>query len=371
LSRKPPDPFARITPYALGASEEEFPSVEGSERPLKLASNENSLGPSKLAVEAARRAMEQSHRYPDGSGRLLRGALANRLNLPSEQILLGNGSTELVELLSRTFLVRGGWAVMARQSFIMYRIAVRAARGRCREIPLREMRHDLEAMARACNPETGLVYIANPNNPTGTYVTTSDMERYFRCIPDSVITVLDEAYAEYLDRPDYPSGLNFLRQGMRVVVLRTFSKAYGLAGLRVGYALAPVDVIGTMEKIRSPFNTNRIGQAAALAALADSEHLERSRESNQLGLRFLEEAFRGRGMRFTPSVANFLLVHFDRPGEEVYASLLQDGVITRPMGPYDFPNALRITVGTPAENARLLSSLDRFLGPSRGRTSLI
>ena len=356
---KVPDHIARIKQYIPGTPEEDVPAAAGQDKPLKLASNENPLGPSPRALEAAWTALKRCHRYPDGSGRLLREALSTHWGLSMEQIVLGNGSTELVEILARTFLGKDDWAVMAQQSFIMYRIAVMAVHGHFREIPLREMRHDLVAMASACDERTALLYIANPNNPTGTYVSNTALDEYFRQVLPSVLTVLDEAYGEYLQSDDYPLGLEYLRKGRRVVVLRTFSKAYGLAGLRLGYALASAEVASAMERVRSPFNTNRVAQAAALAALGDEEHLRRSREMNRNGLAYLEEQFLQRGLRFTPSAANFILVHFDRSAQEVYQSLLELGVITRPMTPYGFPQSLRITVGGDAENARLVGALDK------------
>ena len=361
MSSRPNEPQPRFTPYVPGTAEEEVSAREGGEKPLKLASNENPLGPSPKALEAARRALEQSHRYPEGSGRLLREALSRRWRFPAEQIVLGNGSTEIVEMLARVYVGKGGWAVTATPSFIMYRIAVLAANGFVREVPLKKDRFDLQAMAEACDASTSLVYIANPNNPTGTYATQSELQDYFRTVPDSVLTVLDEAYAEYLDRADYPSGADFLRQGRRIIVLRTFSKAYGLAGMRIGYALASREVVSALDRCRSPFNTNRAAQAAALAALEDQEHLLRSRESNRSGLLYLERELASRGIRFTPSVANFLLVHCDQAAETVYSTLLQMGIITRPMQPYGLPKALRITVGTETENRRLLAALEQVL----------
>ncbi|MCI0410674.1 MAG: histidinol-phosphate transaminase, partial [Acidobacteria bacterium] len=335
-------------------------SPEG-ERPLKLASNENPLGPSPRALEAAHRALQQSHRYPEGSGRLLRQALSRKWKFPAEQILLGNGSTEIVEMLARAFVGKGAGAVTATPSFIMYRIAVLSANGSCREVPLKNQRFDLPAMAGACDESTSLVYVANPNNPTGTYATKAELEDYFGRVPDSVLTVLDEAYAEYLDQADYPSGADLLRQGRRIIVLRTFSKAYGLAGIRMGYALASREVISVLDRGRSPFNTSRVAQAAALAALEDQEHLQRSRESNRFGLQFLQQALASRGIRFTPSVANFLLVHCEGPAETAYEALLRKGIITRPLAPYGLPNSLRITVGTDRENRRLLAALEQTL----------
>jgi histidinol-phosphate aminotransferase len=270
-------------------------------------------------------------------------------------------------MLARALVGRGGWAVTATPSFIMYRIAVLAAGGSCREVPLKNQRFDLKAMAAACDESASLVYIANPNNPTGTYVTRTELEDYLGRVPDSVLTVLDEAYGEYLDQDDYPSGADFLRQGSRIIVLRTFSKAYGLAGIRMGYALGTQEVIALLDRGRSPFNTSRVAQAAALAALEDQEHIQRSREVNLAGLQFLQQALTRLQIQFTPSVANFLLVHCEGPAETAYEALLERGVITRPMGPYGLPDALRITVGTEPQNRRLLTALEEVLrGPGPG-----
>ena len=361
MNHRLPDHIAGIAPYVPGRPEESLGKIAGGGHPVKLASNENPLGPSPRALEAAFSALRRSHRYPDGSGHLLREALAERHRLPASQILLGNGSTELVELVARTFLGRDGWAVMAGQAFVMYRIAVLAVNGRAREVPLNGMRHDLEAMAAACGPQTVLVYIANPNNPTGTYVTAEQMERYFQRLPTGAITVLDEAYAEYIDRPDYPSGLDLLRHGKRIVVLRTFSKIYGLAGLRIGYCAAPADLVDGMERVRSPFNTSRVSQAAALAALEDRDHLERSRTENRAGMARLEEGLRRRGLRFVPSVANFVLMDVGREAEGVHQALLRQGVIVRPMASYRFPTSLRVTIGTEPQMELFLRALDCVL----------
>ncbi len=367
MSARPSDPPLRFSPYVPGTAEEDIPASQAGERPLKLASNENPLGPSPKALDAAHRALQQSHRYPESSGRLLRQELSRRWRFPAEQVLLGNGSTEIVEMLARAFVGRGGWAVTATPSFIMYRIAVVAANGSCREVPLKNQRFDLRAMAAACDESTSLAYIANPNNPTGTYATRTELDDYFGRVPDSVLTVLDEAYGEYLDQADYPSGADFLRQGSRIIVLRTFSKAYGLAGIRMGYALGSHEVISMLDRGRSPFNTNRVAQAAALAALEDQEHLQRSREVNRAGLQFLQQALARLQIQFTPSVANFLLIHCEGPAESAYDALLEKGVITRPMAPYGLPNALRITVGTEPQNRRLLTALEEVLqGPGAG-----
>jgi len=361
VTRRRQDITVQAPSYIPGPPEESVARGAGNEVPLKIASNENPLGPSPLALAAAGNTLSQCHRYPDGSGRLLRETLALRLHVPVDQVVLGNGSTELVELLARAFLDRSSNAVMSKQTFIMYRIAVLAAHSHPLEVPLKAMRCDLEALTGACDDHTRLVYIANPNNPTGTYVTSADLERYFERVPSGVVTVLDEAYAEYIDCSDYPSGLDFLRRGKRIVVLRTFSKIYGLAGLRIGYGLAPADLAAEMEKIRSPFNTGRIAQAAAVAALNDQEHLEHSRSSNWAGMALLEEGLGRLELSFVPSVANFVLVDVGYDAGAAHEGLLREGVITRPMGPYGFPTSLRVSVGTDPEIRRFLKALQKVL----------
>lgn len=357
MSREKWDPLPSFAPYVPGSPEESVPRGKSAAKIVKLASNENPLGASPRALDAARAALEQAHRYPEGSGRALREALARKWGVTPAQILLGNGSTEIVELLARALTGSRGGAVLSEQSFIMYRIAVQAAQAAYREIPLRDLRCDLLAMAAACDEKTTLLYLANPNNPTGTYVTKSEMEAFFRIVPDGVLTVLDEAYGEYLAREDYPCGLEYLREGKKIIVLRTFSKAYGLAGMRLGYALGSADLIAALERFRSPFNTSRIAQAAALGALEDEDHLVRSAQLNREGLLYLEEQLTRLGIGYTPGVGNFLLVHFDRPDEQIYRELLDFGLITRPMAPYGFPQSLRITVGAQDENRRLIEAL--------------
>ena len=360
MSRTIPDHIARISPYVPGMPDEDL----GGKSSAQLASNENPLGPSPRALRAVRSVLRQSHRYPEGGGHILRNAISRHVDLPPDQIILGNGSTELVEMLARTFVGSHGEAVMATPSFVMYRIAVQAVNGRAREVPLQKMRYDLAGLAAACGTQTGLAYIANPNNPTGTYVSKDELGEFLNRVPDSVLTVLDEAYAEYVEAADYPSGRSYVESGRRLIVLRTFSKAYGLAGLRIGYGLAAREVIALLERVRSPFNTSRVAQAAALAALEDGEHLERSRAVNRGGRSFLEDQLRRRGVGFVPSVANFLLVDLGRDAEEAYRAFLREGVIARPMSAYGLKTALRVTVGTPRDNRRFLRCLDRYIGRS-------
>ncbi len=363
---KVPDYIARIEPYVPGKPIEEVERELGLTGSIKLASNENSLGPSPLAVRAAREALASSHRYPDGSGFYLRRRLSEIHHLPHDQILLGNGSTELVEILARTVLGARGHGLMAEQAFIMYRIAVLAVNGNARAIPLKAMRHDLAAMAAAADEATRIVFIANPNNPTGTYVTHGELAAFLEHVPEDVLVVVDEAYREYVEAADYPDTLGLLRQGRRLAILRTFSKIYGLAGLRLGYALTTPDVRLAAEKVRSPFNTSSLAQAAGLAALDDQEHVTRSREHNSRELRFLQERLAELRVGFTPSLANFVLVDTGRDGDAVFSSLLRKGVIVRPMRTYELPTCIRVSVGAHEENLLFLKALEETLGETLG-----
>ncbi len=358
-----PENIALIDPYVPGKPTEEVERELGLSSSIKLASNENPLGPSPRAVEAMAEATSRANRYPDGSGHYLRRRLSEIHGLPAEQIMLGNGSTELVEILARTLLGKDGVGLMADQAFIMYRIAVMAVNGNARVVPLREMRHDLPGMADAIDASTRVVYIANPNNPTGTYVTHDELESFLERVPGDIPVVLDEAYREYVTASDYPESLSLLRQGRRIVILRTFSKIYGLAGLRLGYALTTPDIREAAERVRSPFNTSSLAQAAGLAALDDQEHVRRSREHNARERAFLQNNLTRLGVQFAPSVANFLLVDTGRDAGAIFSELLRTGIIVRPMLAYDLPTSIRVTVGTHEENLAFLTSLKQVLGP--------
>lgn len=363
---KVPPNINRIEPYTPGKPIEEVERELGLKDTVKLASNENPLGPSPRALEAARAALPGANRYPDGSGFYLRERLSRIHDLPIEQIMLGNGSTDLVEILARTFLGPDDFAVMADQTFIMYRIAVMAVNGNARVVPLAGMRHDLAAMADAVDDATRLVFIANPNNPTGTCVTQDELTAFLLRMPPEVLVVVDEAYKEYVSRSDYPETLAMLKQGRRLAILRTFSKIYGLAGLRLGYALTAADVRLAAEKVRSPFNTSSLAQAAALAALSDKEHVGRSREHNDRELRFLQDELARLGVAFVPSDANFLLIDLRQDADEVFSGMLRAGVIVRPMHAYNLPTCLRVSVGTRPENLRFLAALQDAMAARTG-----
>ena len=359
---KIPSNIDRIEPYVPGKPISEVEREMGLRDTIKLASNENPLGPSPAALRAAREALDGCNRSPDGSGYYLRMRLARMHDVPADQILLGNGSTELVEILARTFLGQDGNGVMADQAFIMYRIAVMAVNGNATVVPLDGMRHDLPAMAAAVGDRTRLVFIANPNNPTGTHVGHRDLAAFLDSVPPDLLVVVDEAYREYVEAPDYPDTLALLGQGRRLAILRTFSKVYGLAGLRLGYAVTTPEVRAAAEKVRSPFNTSNLAQAAGQAALDDQDHVVRSREHNRRELRFVQDELASRRVPFVPSVANFVLVDTGRDADEVFMDLLRLGVIVRPMRAYNLPTCLRVTVGTHTENLRFLQALDLALG---------
>ena len=351
-----------IAPYEPGKPIEELERELGVTDAIKLASNENPLPPSERVRKAVAAALVQLNRYPDGSGFYLRQAVAKRHGVTAEQIVLGNGSNELIELLVRTFLQPGEEAIVPHPSFVVYPMIVQAAGGIRVMVMLRDHRLDLEAMARAITPMTKLVFIANPNNPTATIVTAEEVEHFMARVPERTIVVFDEAYMEFALGPDFPETLAYVKQGRKVVVLRTFSKAASLAGLRVGYGVADADAIALMNRIRQPFNVNSLAQVAALAALDDDSHVLECVRMIEAGRHFLYEEFRALGLRYVPSRANFVLVDVGRSATDIYQRLLKEGVIVRPMTSFGMETAFRITVGTPEENRRLVKALHTVLG---------
>jgi histidinol-phosphate aminotransferase len=354
--------LAGLIPYIPGKPIEEVERELGITGSVKLASNENPLGPSPRALEALGPALADLHRYPDGSGFRLTRALASHWDVPAECVVLGNGSNELLELVGRAFLLPGDEVVYARQAFVVYDMVAQVTGATKVAVPLADFAHDLDAMRAAITPRTKLVFLANPNNPTGAAVPPRALEAFLATVPEEVLVVLDEAYYEYVPEADRPDALQFVRQGRYLLLLRTFSKIYGLAGLRIGYGLGTAPLIALLNRVREPFNTNSLAQVAAEAALGDAEHVQRSAALNEAGRRLLTEACREMGLGVVPSVANFLLVDVGRPGPAVAQALLARGVIVRPMGGYGFGTHLRITVGTPAENERCLAALRAVLG---------
>jgi histidinol-phosphate aminotransferase len=331
---------------------------------VKLASNENPLGPSPRAVAAAHAALAGINRYPDPQATELRQALSRHLRVPVEQVLAGNGSVEIIDLVARALLGPGDNAVISEHAFVRFRQIVAAHNHGARLVPMREWTHDLEAMARAIDARTRLVFVANPNNPTGTWNARRELEALVDALPASCLLVLDEAYFEYADEADYPDGVELVRRGAPVLVTRTFSKVYGLGGIRAGYAVAAREVLEAVLVIREAFGTNSVAQAAATAALSDVEHVRRSLELNRREKPRLSAALAARGFRVLPSLTNFVTFDCGRPGREVFQMLLAHGVIVRPLDPYAMASFLRVSVGTPAENDAFLAALDAVLaGP--------
>ena len=351
-----------IAPYEPGKPIEELERELGIHDAIKLASNENPLPPSDRVQKAVAAALTTLNRYPDGSGHYLRAALAKRHGVTQEQIVLGNGSNELIELAVRAFLRPGEEAVVPHPSFVVYPMIVQAAGGVRVMVMLKDYRLDLEAMARAITPATKLVFIANPNNPTATIVTTAEVERFMTRVPERTIVVFDEAYVEFAMGPDFPDSLAYVRQGRKVLVLRTFSKAASLAGLRVGYTVADADAVALMNRIRQPFNVNSLAQAAALAALDDDGHVLECVRMIEAGRAYLYDEFRALGVKYVPARANFILADVGRSATDIYQKLLTHGVIVRPLTSFGMESALRVTVGTPEENRRLVRALRAVLG---------
>lgn len=325
---------------------------------VKLASNENPLGPSPKAKAAMISALDEAHIYPDGGGYKLRSAIAEKFDLEIGNVVLGNGSNEIIELLCHSFLNPEAELIAAKHAFVVYKLMATLFGAKYVEVEDPEFIHDLDAMADAITPNTRLIFIANPNNPTGTIVGQEEIDRFMERLPDHVVAVFDEAYYEFLS--DAPDTLKYVREEKNVVVLRTCSKIHGLAALRIGYGLASSDVASILQKARQPFNANAIAQEGAYAALTDDEHMLETRRVNDEGLDFYHKAFSDRGLEFVPSVANFVLVKVG-DGDHVFKEMLTRGVIVRAMRGYKLPGWVRISVGTAAENKRCLEVLDDVL----------
>jgi len=325
---------------------------------VKVASNENPLGPSPLAKSAMREALEEAHIYPDGGGYRLRTGIAESLGLGRENVVLGNGSNEIIELLCHTFLNPQAELIAAEHAFVVYKLMATLFGAKYVEVADPDFIHDLDAMAAAITADTRLVFIANPNNPTGTMVDQAAIDRFMDRLPPQVIAVFDEAYIEFPAAP--PDTLRYVREGRNVCVLRTFSKLHGLAGLRVGYGLAPAHLADLLQKARQPFNVNAIAQAGALAALADTDHIANTLRTNREGMAFYQNACGSRGLESVTSHANFLLIKTG-DGDRVFREMLKQGVIVRAMSGYKLPDWIRISIGTAAQNKRCLEVLDAVL----------
>lgn len=360
-----PRHIAELLPYVGGKPIEELERELGITGIVKLASNENPLGPSPKGVEAARRVLDDLHRYPDGSGFRLKQRLAEVHRVSPGQILLGNGSNDVIEIAARSLLGPGTSAVMFRHAFVVYPLVTKATGAEIIEVPVTDpvkFHQPLDLMLKAIRPDTKIVFLANPNNPTGTLVPRDEFDRFMAQVPSRVLVLVDEAYAEYVTDADYPDSLALVRSGREnVLVTRTFSKIYGLAGLRAGYGIASEKVTGFFERVRQPFNLNSPALAAAEAALDDTDFVRRSRETNARGLQMLRDGLGRLKLQVTPSWANFVLVKVPRSPKVIYDELLKLGVIVRPVGVYSLNEHLRITAGDTEENIRLLRALEEVV----------
>jgi len=352
----------KIVPYDPGKPIEELQREMGLKRVIKLASNENSLGPSPKAREAIKRALLSIHRYPDGSCYYLREKAAQKLGVSPKNLLFGNGSNELIELLMRTYLCPGDKVIYGEPSFVVYRLICLAMNVEGVGVPLKNLTYDLPAIAQAVDERTKMIFVNNPNNPTGTMVSHEEVIRFLDDIPEDVIVVFDEAYIEFVENKHFPQLIPLVLKEQRpLVLMRTFSKIYGLAGLRIGYSIAPAQMVDYMNRVRQPFNVNLLAQVAAMAALDDEEHVEQSRKMVQEGKRFLYSELERLKIEYVPSETNFFLINVGE-GERVFHALLKKGVIVRNMAGYGLPQYIRVTVGTQEENTIFLEALREVLG---------
>jgi histidinol-phosphate aminotransferase len=361
-----PDYIRAIAPYQGGKPIAEVAREFGLNEAdiVKLASNENPLGMPESAKQAMIAAMMETSRYPDSNGFELKAAITAKYNVPQEWITLGNGSNDILELAARAFVQQGQSVIFAQYSFAVYPLATQAVGARAIVVPAKDYGHDLAAMAQAITPDTKLIFIANPNNPTGTFLPATEIEDFLQKVSSHVAVVLDEAYTEYLAPDQQYDSIAWVRRYPNLLVSRTLSKAYGLAGLRIGFGIAQPHITDLLNRIRQPFNVNSMAQAAAIAALNDADFLQKSAELNAQGYRQLTQVFDAMGLRYVPSCGNFVLVKVgddDAAGARINLALLKQGIIVRPVGNYGLPQWLRISIGLPEENAAFLAALKNVL----------
>ncbi len=347
----------QLIPYKAGKPIEELERELGLTQIIKLASNENPLGPSKKALAAIQDSLSTLTLYPDGSGFSLKKVLAEKYAVNENQITLGNGSNELLELVARAFLTPEFEAVFSQHAFAVYPIVTQAIGAKSVVVPALNYGHDLEAMLKAVTEKTRLAFIANPNNPTGTLLSQSSLESFIGALPDTCVCVLDEAYFEFVNRLEAVNSIDWLKKFPNLLITRTFSKAYGLAGLRIGYGFSSPEMADILNRVRQPFNNNTLALVAAEAALGDDEHLQQTIAVNEQGMQQLTAGFKQLGLEWIASAGNFVLVDLKQAGQPIYEALLRKGVIVRPVGNYELPNHLRISIGTAAENQQFLQAL--------------
>jgi len=353
----------KLSPYVPGKPVEELAREFGLQAQdiVKLASNENPMGPSPAVKAAIAAALPELTRYPDGNGFALKQALAERLGVATDSITLGNGSNDILELVTRAFVGPEHEVIFSDHAFAVYPIVTQAVGAKAVSVPAKNWGHDLVAMAAAITESTRLIFIANPNNPTGTWIERAELEVFLAKVPERVIVVLDEAYTEYVETDDVPNGMDYLAQYPNLLVSRTFSKAYGLAAIRVGYGVSCAAIADALNRVRQPFNVNALALAAALAALQDEAYLIESRRLNRAGMQQLEDGCAAQGLSWIPSRGNFLAIDLGREAAPIFQALLREGVIVRPVANYGMPNHLRVTVGLPEENQRFLDALKRVM----------
>ena len=362
-----PDNIAALTPYPPGKPLEELEREYGITDSIKLASNENPLGTSPLALQAIRKHMNNLHRYPDGSGYYLRQRLSQRLAVEYSAIVLGNGSNEIIDLVIRTFVQSGDEVLMSEPTFLVYPLMVQAVGGRAVKVSQKAFAHDLEAMADAITSHTRVVFLDNPNNPSGSVISRSEFEAFRAKVPDDIIIVLDEAYMEFADPKLTLTGLEYVNSAPPVVCLRTFSKAYGLAGLRIGYGVMDPELADYLNRVRQPFNVNSLAQVGALAALDDKAFLQKTQKAVRQGLAFLYGELKKLQLRVHPTQTNFFLIDVGYDSRVVYEAMLRSGVIVRAMHSYGLPNYIRISVGRAEENQRFIETLKEVLQKLQSR----
>jgi histidinol-phosphate aminotransferase len=349
-----------IDPYKPGKPISEVAKEMGLKKIIKLASNESPLGPSKLAQAAMKKEIKDLSLYPEGSGKLLREKLSRLWDVTPENIILGNGSNEIIELLLRTFLHAGQEVLTSKSTFVVYALSTKVCDGKIVEVPMKYYTYDLDAIAEKINENTKLIKIANPNNPTGTMVDSATVDKFMKKVPQKVIVAFDEAYGEFANPKTYPNVVKYIKEGRHVITLRTFSKIYGLAGIRIGYGIAGVDMISLLNKVRQPFNVNTLAQVAALAALDDEDYRHRMISLVDEGRRYLYNEFYKMGLFYVPSEANFVLVKVGE-GAKTFRELLKKGVIVRSMDEYDLAEFIRVTIGTMPQNRMFIKALKEVL----------
>lgn len=351
----------KLIPYVPGKPVEEVERELGIKEAVKLASNENPLGPSKKGIALMKKYISNLHRYPEGGCYYLSKRLSDKIKFPMENIVFGNGSNEVLEIIGRTFYQSGDEIIFSQYAFIVYKLVAQALGAKYHEVPAKGLAHDLDRMLEYVNDKTRLIYLANPNNPTGTMFRKKEFENFMNRVPKEVLVVLDEAYSEYVEDKNYPNGLQYLKKYKNLIVVRTFSKIYGLAGLRVGYAVAENEIIDYMNRVREPFNVNTLAQFAALGALDDDEHIKRTKELTIEGLKYFYSEFDKMGIEYERSYGNFVLMRSPIKSMELYNNLLKEGVIVRPVGGYGLPDYLRVSVGLMKENKKFIAALKKVL----------